>query len=114
VQKSPDTSSKLNKLKTYRNIAKNPEVEDAIEDAVIESTQAVDHFNIFKLKIKNEELNKNTNAVKNLQNEFNEFIYNRLKLHTKISNYFEDFYIDGELYFENVIDEKNKSRGILY
>lgn len=69
---------------------------------------------IFKLCFRDEKLEKNKNAYKNIVNEFNELVYNRLRLNTKIQNYLEDYYIDGELYLENVIDTNNTKRGILY
>lgn len=106
--------SKIKKIEEYRRIAANAEIADVIEDAVVESTMPNDQEEIFKLIIKDEKLQKNKNAVKNLTNEFNELVYNRLHLNTKVQNYFEDYLIDGELYLENVIDLNNTKRGLLY
>ena len=106
--------TKIKKIEEYRRIACNAEISDVIEDAVIESTMPNDQDEIFKLVFRDEKLEKNKNAVKNIQNEFNELVYNRLRLNTKIQNYMEDYFIDGELYFENIIDTNNAKRGILY
>jgi hypothetical protein len=106
--------TKLKKIEEYRRIAANAEISDVIEDAVIESTMPNDSDEIFKLVFRDEKLEKNKNANKNIMNEFNELIYNRLRLNTKIQNYMEDYFIDGELYLENVIDVNNSKRGILY
>jgi len=106
--------TKIKKIEEYRRIAGNSEISDVIEDAVIESTMPNDQDEIFKLIFRDEKLEKNKNAVKNIENEFNELIYNRLRLNTKIQNYMEDYFIDGELYFENVIDTNNAKKGILY
>lgn len=106
--------TKIRKIEEYRRIAANAEIADVIEDAVIESTMPDSEDKIFKLVFRDEKLEKNKNAAKNIINEFNELIYNRLRLNTKIQNYLEDYFIDGELYLENVIDTNNSKRGILY
>lgn len=106
--------TKVKKLEEYRRIASNTEIADVIEDAVIESTMPDSEDKIFKLCFRDEKLEKNKNAYKNIVNEFNELVYNRLRLNTKVQNYFEDYFIDGELYLENVIDTNNTKRGILY
>lgn len=106
--------TKIKKIEEYRRIASNAEISDVIEDAVIESTMADKDDQIFKLVIRDQKLEKNKNAIKNLENEFNELVYNRLKLNSKVQNYFEDYLIDGEIYLENIIDENNSKRGILY
>lgn len=106
--------TKVKKLEEYRRIASNTEIADVIEDAVIESTMPDSEDKIFKLCLRDEKLEKNKNAYKNIVNEFNELVYNRLRLNTKVQNYFEDYFIDGELYLENVIDTNNTKRGILY
>ena len=106
--------TKIRKIQEYRRMAAHSEISDVIEDAVIESIMPDENDKIFKLYIRDEKLSKNKNVVKNLENEFNELVYNRLKLDSKISNYLEDYFIDGELFLENVIDESSKNRGILY
>ena len=106
--------TKVKKLEEYRRIASNTEIADVIEDAIIESTMPDSEDKIFKLCFRDEKLEKNKNAYKNIVNEFNELVYNRLRLNTKVQNYFEDYFIDGELYLENVIDTNNTKRGILY
>lgn len=106
--------TKIKKIEEYRRIASNAEIADVIEDAVIESTMPDNEDKIFKLIIRDDKLEKNKNALKNIENEFNELVYNRLRLNSKVQNYFEDYLIDGELYLENVIDTANTKKGILY
>jgi hypothetical protein len=67
------------KIKYYRQMACMPEIGDVIEDAVIESIQPDKDGNLLLLKIKDDNLNKNENIIKTLNEEFNDFFYNRLK-----------------------------------
>ena len=62
--------NEIERLKTYRDMTETPEVSDVVEDPVNESTQEDEHGNTITLKIKNEDLAKNQNIVKNLYEEF--------------------------------------------
>lgn len=69
----------------YRNMAQMPEISDVIEDAVIESTQEdEENGNVINLNIKDENIKKNKNIVKNLTDEFEELFFNRMKIQEKL------------------------------
>ncbi len=105
-------SNEIAKIKNYRMMAEMAEIADVIEDAVIESTQEDLDGNIFKLEIKEERV-KNENARREISDAFNDLVYNRLNLNHKIEDMFRSYLIDGRLYYEKVIDEKNKKNGII-
>ncbi|MFW6129709.1 MAG: portal protein [Atribacterota bacterium] len=100
------------KIKLYREMAEMPEVADVIEDAVIESTQEDIDGNIIKLEISDDKLAKNENISKTLNDNFNE-LCKRISIKSKLDDFFRTFYVDGRLYYEKVINEKNKKEGIL-
>ena len=60
-----------------------------------------------------EERVKNENARREISDAFNDLVYNRLNLNHKIEDMFRSYLIDGRLYYEKVIDEKNKKNGII-
>jgi stress-induced morphogen len=105
-------NNKIERIKEYRKIALNSEVSSVIEDACIEMTTENSEGKIFQIEVKDDKLNNKENVKKNLLIEFNEFI-TLLDLEDKIYSYFEDYLIDGEIFFENIINEKNTKSGIL-
>ncbi len=99
-------SDELNKLKTYREMASTPEISDVIEDAINESTQEDEDGYVIHLNITDENIRKNENKSKTLNEEFEELFYNRLKIKTNIWDYLYTYYVDGKTYLERV--GKNK------
>lgn len=100
------------KIKYYRQMACMPEIGDVIEDAVIESIQPDKEGNLLLLKIKDDNLNKNENIIKTLNEEFNDFFYSRLKATDLLWEMFKTFYEEGRYFYER-IPAKNKKKGII-
>lgn len=105
---------KRQRIQYYRKMAQHYEISDVIEDAAIECTRRNEDGELFKLKIQDENISKNENIKNNITKEFEELIYNRLDLTRNIKDYFIRLFVDGEIYTENIIDNKNKKKGILY
>ena len=63
------------RILTYRDMARNSEIADVIEDATNESTQDDHEGKTLKLVIKDPNLADNENIVNNLQKEFNYLFY---------------------------------------
>jgi len=103
----------LQKIYEYRNISRYPEIAEVIEDAVYESTQLDLDGNLIRLNIVDEELARNDNIVKNITDEFEKLFYKRLDINTKIEDLMMGYFIDGRVYWENVIDTKKPKNGII-
>lgn len=105
-------NNEVEKLKDYRDIACMPEVAEVIEDAANECTQQDDEGDIFKLKIVDDDLDANQNAVKNITDAFEELFHNRININRVIDDWITSYFTDGRIYLENVVNENNKSDGI--
>ncbi len=105
--------TELQRIEEYRAMAMAGEVSDVIEDAVNESTQEDDVGEVFHLVIKDKDLQKNENVVKNLKREFYDLFVERLKLKEKIWDLMWTYYIDGRVYYERIIDTQKPKRGII-
>ena len=105
--------NELERLKYYREMSLYPEIADVIEDASMESTQEDYNGSIIKLDIIDEEINSNKNIVQNLQKEFDELFYKRLKVKYHLWNLIYNYYVDGKVYFEHVINKNRPKDGIL-
>jgi len=100
------------RIMEYRRMANMPEIADVIEDAVIESTQEDLNGDILTLDITNEELSENENIVKTLQDEFDNLFIKKLKITEIIWDLFKTYYIDGRVFYERIINEKDKQKGV--
>jgi hypothetical protein len=105
--------TELQRIKEYRDMAAAGEVADVIEDAVNESTQGDAEGHLFHLVIKDKELEKNENIVNNIKLEFNELFRERINMKEKVWDMFWSLYIDGRVYYERVIDQRNPKKGII-
>ena len=103
----------IQKIEDYRQMACTPEISDVIEDAVNESTQEDDVGDVFHLEIMDNDLKSNENIVNNLKKEFRELFIERLDMKNKAWDILWTYFIDGRVYYERVIDEKNKKKGII-
>jgi len=101
------------KLNEYRKMADMPEISDVIENAAIEATAEDDDGKVLRLEVTSEEINKNENIMKNLDDEFNSLFYDRIKIKSIIQDYFKSYMIDGKLFLENIINKSRPSKGIL-
>lgn len=105
--------TEMAKLTNYREISTMPEVSEVLEDAANEATQQNDEGDVIALEITDENLEKNENALKNIKDAFQELFHNRININRVIDDWFFSFFIDARLYLENVIDQSNKSDGII-
>lgn len=104
--------NEISKITNYRTMASNPEISDVVEDAVNESLQEDDKGNLLKLKIKDETIQNKKGVVESLEKEFNELFYNRLDVQDSLYDIMIDYFVDGRVFFENIINEKKKVDGI--
>jgi hypothetical protein len=103
----------VQRIEEYRAMAITPEISDVLEDAVNESTQEDDIGEVFHLEILDKDLEANENIVNNLKREFNELFRETIDMKDKIWNILMTYYTDGRVYYERVIDEGNKKKGII-
>ena len=99
------------KIGKYRDMASMPEISDVIEDAVIESMQENEESNIIAFDIKNDEIAKNKNIVKQMNEEFKTLFFNRLNIEEVLWNGLLGYYTDGRVYYERV--SGNSKKGIV-
>lgn len=104
--------NELERLKYYREMSQYPEIADVIEDAAMESTQEDYEGRTIKLEILDEDLAANTNIVKNLQDEFTDLFYRRLRIKWEMWNLMYNYFVDGKVYFEHVINKNRPKDGI--
>lgn len=101
---------KTERHKIYLSMSAHPDISDAI-DEIADTFYNIDTNNRFiNLIIKNDELSTVQKNV--LQSEFDKFI-NYFNFDENLYSYVRNFMTYGELFFENVIDPKHPSKGIL-
>jgi hypothetical protein len=105
--------NEVDKIGVYRNMSQMPEIADVIEDAVIESTQENLDGDILNIDIIDEDLRKNENIVKNIEQEFEHLFYNKIKIANIIADLVRTYYVDGRLFYERLINRAKPSEGII-
>jgi len=93
----------------YRDISFYPEADAAIDDIVNEAF-TTEHERP-SVTIRLDLLNINERIKKIIRNEFKETLH-LLKFQKKNYDVFRQWYVDGRLYFQVIIDEKNPRNGI--
>lgn len=93
-------------IQKYREVAIHPLVEDAIEEIVNESIVIEKDKPIVNVDLSETELSENLR--KKINEEF-KYILRVMKFKSRGYGYFRKWYIDGRIYFEKLVDEKNKS-----
>lgn len=101
------------KIAEYRLMASTPEIADVVEDAVNECTQEDDIGDVFHLNIIDSDLNTNENIVRNIKSEFNNLFRENIVMKDKIWHILWTYFVDGRVFYENVIDTTNPKRGII-
>ena len=96
-------------IRRYRQMALYPECDSAIEDIVNEAI--VSDTNDSPVEIELSNLNASDNIKKRIREEF-KFILELLDFDKKAHEIFRNWYIDGRLYYNKVIDQKNPHEGI--
>ena len=96
-------------IRRYRSMALYPECDSAIEDIVNEAI--VSDTNDSPISIELSNLNASDNIKKVVRDEF-KYILELLDFDKKSHEIFRNWYIDGRLYYNKVIDQKNPHEGI--
>ena len=96
-------------IRRYRTMALYPECDSAIEDIVNEAI--VSDTNDTPVQIELSNLNASDSIKKIVREEFR-YILELLDFDKKAHEIFRNWYIDGRLYYNKVIDQKNPQDGI--
>jgi hypothetical protein len=96
-------------IRKYREMALHPEVDNAVEDIVNEAI--VSDTNDSPVEIDLENL-RASDGIKNIIREEFKHIKDLLDFDTKAHEIFKNWYVDGRLYYNKVIDLKNPNEGI--
>ena len=96
-------------IRRYRSMSLYPECDSAIEDIVNEAI--VSDTNDSPIEIELSNLNASDGIKKKIREEFR-YILDLLDFDTKAHEIFRNWYIDGRLYYNKVIDQKNPQDGI--
>ena len=96
-------------IRRYRQMALYPECDSAIEDIVNEAI--VSDTNDTPVSIELSNLNASDNIKKKVRDEFR-YILELLDFDKKAHEIFRNWYIDGRLYYNKVIDQKKPQEGI--
>jgi len=96
-------------IRRYRSMSLYPECDSAIEDIVNEAI--VSDTNDSPVEIELSNLNASDGIKKKIREEFR-YILDLLDFDTKAHEIFRNWYIDGRLYYNKVIDQKNPESGI--
>jgi hypothetical protein len=106
--------NEFQKIMEYRQMADYAEIADVIEDGTNECTQMDHDDRYIHLEIIDPNLASNENIVNNINREFNDLFYSQIDgfLDT-LWDMFRTYMIDGRMYYERVINTKNKKKGIV-
>ena len=96
-------------IRRYRSMALYPETDSAIEDIVNEAIVSDTDDSPVEIELSN--LNASDNIKKKVREEF-KYILELLDFDKKAHEIFRNWYIDGRLYYNKVIDQKNPQDGI--
>ena len=96
-------------IRRYREMALHPEVDNAVEDVVNEAI--VSDTNDSPVEIDLENLNA-SDGIKNIIRKEFKHIKDLLDFDTKSHEIFRNWYVDGRLYYNKVIDIKNPTEGL--
>ena len=96
-------------IKKYREMALHPEVDNAVEDIVNEAI--VSDTNDSPVEIDLENL-RASDGIKNIIRDEFKHIKDLLDFDTKAHEIFKNWYVDGRLYYNKVIDIKRPQDGI--
>lgn len=102
--------SENNLISQYRDTARNPEVDKAIEEIVSEAIVADEKTQSIKLDLTDVNL---SDAIKEKMHESFKKTLRLLNFNQKGFDIFRRWYIDGRINYHIIIDEKNLKRGVV-
>ena len=94
----------------YREAARQPECDSAVSDIVDAAIASSDKSAPVELIL--DELDQPTRVKKEMIQEFNN-ILQLFQFNQRSSDMFRDWYVDGRLYYNVIIDDANPKRGII-
>jgi hypothetical protein len=108
-----EETNKTDKLNVYRQMAEYPEIGYALNMICEELINRHDLTgDVANMEITNDKISKNMNMVANIRKEW-EYVYHDLfDFNRKAKNMFRSYLITGELFYEKVVNEKNKKDGL--
>lgn len=106
-------NNEISRVSNYRDMATNPEISDIIEDAINESLQKNDDDEVITIQIEDDTINNKESLIKRIKEEFYDLFYNKLNIEDNIWDLFYTYYVDGRVYFENIINQSNHKQGII-
>lgn len=105
---------KLNRLKVWRDMSFFPDISFAVGELEDEAINFDANGNFISLDVKSERLHQNENILLNLQKEFRYIIHDVMEAHNHITDWFREYIVDGEIFFEKIVDPLTaKERGII-
>ena len=108
-----EETTKGEKLNVYRQMVEYPEIGYALNMICEELINRDDLTgDIGQLIIKNEKLTKNINIGDNLRKEWNYVYHDLLDLNRKGRDMIRSYLITGELFYEKVVNQQNKTLGL--
>lgn len=111
LDSSGTVASEFNAMQTYRQISQYPEIDIAIQDIVNESVPHEDDTDQIMLEFNSED-NYSDELKETIQSEFKE-ILDKLDYAQLSSDIFRQWYVDGRLIFQIIIDKNNPQDGIV-
>jgi len=104
---------KRTRVLIYREMSKYPEIAFAVDEYVDEAINENSDGNFAELRIRNDAIRENDNQRKTLIAEFNHLLYDVLNADKHVAQWFREFMIDGEIFFEKIIDNNDETKGIV-
>lgn len=102
----------INRIITYRQLAKMPEVSKAIDEIVGDAITSVSEANTAPVSINLDKIEGYSETIKKkIIDEFDNII-KLLNYNKFFPKYFKQWYIDGRIAYQIVIDDKNPKAGI--
>jgi uncharacterized membrane protein YgcG len=104
---------KRTRLLIYREMSKYPEIAFAVDEYVDEAINENADGNFAELRIRNDAIRENDNQRKTLIAEFNHLMYDVINADKHVAQWFREFMIDGEIFFEKIADINDETKGIV-
>ena len=108
-----EETNKTDKLNVYRQMVEYPEIGYALNMICEELINRHDLTgDVGRLEFTNAKISKNMNMVDNIRKEWDYVYSDLLDFNRKAKNMIRSYLITGELFYEKVVDEKNKKNGL--
>jgi hypothetical protein len=102
--------NEIDKIKQYREISSEPEVDQAIDEIVNEAIVLEDNFEVVRINL--DDLEDYSEDFKEKISEEFDYILQLLNFNVDAYSIFRKWYVDGRLFYNKVIDFNNPKAGI--